>query len=119
MTPSAPRRALTPVLILSSCAVLVSGCAATVPMPLMLSALQCAPLIPQSYRQPVPAPALPPPDATAGDVLDSLDGTTSSLDQANARAGDIISIVETCDKRSAEVAQALAPKKPWWKRLGQ
>lgn len=119
MKPSAPRRALTPVLILSSCAVLVSGCAATVPMPLMLSALQCAPLIPQSYRQPVPAPALPPPDATAGDVLDALDGTTSALDQANNHASDMVYIVEACDKRSAEVAQALAPKKPWWKRLGQ
>jgi len=117
--PSAPRRALTPVLILSSCAVLVSGCVATVPMPLMLSALQCAPLIPQSYRRPVQAPDLPPPDATAGDVLDMLDGTTAALDQANDRTGDVISIVETCDKRSNEVAQSFAPKKPWWKRLGQ
>jgi hypothetical protein len=52
-------------------------------------------------------------------VLDRLDGTTAALDQANDRTGDVISIVETCDKRSNEVAQSFAPKKPWWKRLGQ
>ena len=119
MTPSALRRALTPVWILSSCAVLASGCVASVPMPTMLAALKCAPLVPQSYRQPVPAAALLRPDATAGDALDALSGQTAALDQANARTGDVIRIVETCDKRSEEVAQAFAPKKPWWKRLGR
>lgn len=88
-------------------------------MPVMLAALKCAPLAPQSYRQPVPPAPLPPLDATAGDVLDTLDGTTAALDQANARTGDVIGIMEACDKRSDEVAQAFAPKKPWWKRLGR
>jgi hypothetical protein len=84
-------------------------------MPVMLGALKCAPLVPESYRQPVkPAPLLRP-DATAGEALDALNGTTASLDQANDRTTDVISIVEACDKRSAEVTASLTQKKPWWK----
>lgn len=83
-------------------------------MPVMFSALQCAPLIPQSYRQPVPPAALLPPDATAGDALAALDGTTAALDTANGHTADVIAITEACDKRSAEVAASLKPK-PWWR----
>jgi hypothetical protein len=110
------RRGLRRLLTLSLFGALASGCATTPPMPVMLAALKCGPLIPESYRHPVsPAPLLPP-DATAGDALTALDGQTASLDRANSRTTDVIAIVDACDKRSAEVAQALKPKRPFWKK---
>jgi len=30
----------------------------------------------------------------------------------------VIAMVDTCDKRSAEVFDALQPKRPWWKVWG-
>lgn len=111
---SAPRRGLMPLSILSLSAALVSGCATSPPMPVVLTALKCGPLIPPSYRRPVPPVPLIRPDATAGDALTALDGQTAALDQANGRTADVIAIVDTCDKRSAEVFEALRPK-PWWR----
>ena len=101
-------------LIVSCCAGLVSGCAGTLPMPAILAALSCGPLIGQSYRLPVPPVALLAHDATAGAALVALDGQTAALGMANARTGDVIQIAESCDRRSAEVVQALKPR-PWWK----
>jgi hypothetical protein len=84
-------------------------------MPVMLAALKCGPLIPESYRRPVsPAPLLPP-DATAGDALTALDGQTAALDQANRHTADAIAIAEACDKRAAEIVEAMTPKRRWWR----
>jgi hypothetical protein len=44
-----------------------------------------------------------------------LDSQTGQLDLANGRTGDVIAITEACDKRQAEVAAALEPKRPWWR----
>jgi len=82
--------------------------------PTLLSALRCGPLIPPSYRLPVPPVALLAHDATAGAALVALDGQTAALGMANARTGDIIQIAEACDRRSAEVVQALKHR-PWWR----
>jgi hypothetical protein len=48
-------------------------------------------------------------------VLVALDGQTGRLEQSNARTADVIAIAEACDKRAAEVAAALKPKRPWWR----
>lgn len=115
MPPSSPRRALAFVSILVLSAPAITGCAGTPRTPIILAALKCGPLIPQSYRKPVPPSDLPPPDATAGDVYAALDGQTAALDQANGRTADVIAIAEACDKRQAEVMEAVAPKRPgWW-----
>jgi hypothetical protein len=113
--PFSPRRALAFVSILALSAPAIAGCAVTPRTPIILAALTCGPLIPQSYRKPVPPADLPPPDATAGDVYAALDGQTAALDQANGRTADVIAIAEACDKRQAEVMEAVAPKRPgWW-----
>ena len=114
MPPSSPRRALAFVSILALSAPALAGCVGTVRTPIMLAALKCGPLIPQSYRKPVPPADLPPPDATAGDLFGALDGQTAALDQANGRTADVIAITEACDKRQAEVMEAVAPKRGWW-----
>jgi hypothetical protein len=79
-----------------------------------LSALDCAALIPPSYRRPVAATPLPRTDATAGDLWTALDGQTGRLDQANGRTADLISIAEACQARQAAVVRQLEPK-PWWR----
>jgi len=56
-------------------------------------------------------------DGTAGGLALALDGQTARLDRANGRTADIIAMVDACDKRAAEVVEALKPKKSWW-RLG-
>ena len=110
--PFSARRGRPTPLILASCLPLLAGCAGTVPMPVILSALNCAPLIPQSYRQPVPPAALPSP--TIGAIAAALDQQTGQLELANARTSDVIAITEACDKRAAEVQAALAPKRRFW-----
>lgn len=62
--------------------------------------------------------ALLPPDADAGTALNRLDGQTAKLDLANGRTTDVIAITDACDKRSAEVFEALQPKRKWWKPWG-
>jgi hypothetical protein len=113
--PSAPRLGLRLPSILILSGLLVSGCVTTPPMPVIQAALKCGPLVPQSYRAPVPPVPLLRHDADAGDALTALDGQTAALDRANGRTADVIAIVDTCDKRSAEVFEALKPKRPWWK----
>lgn len=115
---SAPRRGLLTASILILLASLVAGCATTLPTPVILAALKCGPLVPESYRRPVPPTPLLRPDATAGDALTALDGQTAALDQANGRTGDLVQIIDACDKRSAEVFTALQPKRKWWKAWG-
>jgi hypothetical protein len=109
----APARSLTLALLLTC----LAGCAGTPPTLTILAALKCGPLIPDSYRKPVPGTPRPSPQAplTAGTLAAALDGQTGQLDLANGRTADVIAITETCDRRTAEVAKALEPKRPWWK----
>lgn len=92
---------------------LTGGCAGTLPTPVILTALQCGPLIPPSYRSPVRPVPLLKGDATVADALDALDGQTMRLEQANGRTADVIAMTEACDARSAQVAKQLRPRK-WW-----
>lgn len=116
---SAPRRGLLTASIMILSAALVAGCVTTPRMPVILAALKCGPLVPESYRRPVPPAPLLRPDATAGDALTALDGQTAALDKANGRTSDVIAIVETCDRRSVEVFTALQPRRPWWNVWGR
>jgi hypothetical protein len=79
--------------------------------------LDCAALIPPSYRRPVPPAPLPDPSATAGELWITLDGQTTALDQANGRASDLLAIADACQARQVAVVAALNPK-PWWQSLG-
>lgn len=100
-------------LILLSSTLCVGGCAGTVSTVTIQTALKCGPMIPESYRKPVPGVPLPPKAASVGQIGDALDGQTRNLDTANGRTADVIAITEACDARSAEVAEQLKPKK-WW-----
>ncbi len=106
--PRGPLRLLIPALILLS----LPACAGTTPTPEILAALQCSPLIPKSYHQPIKGVALPAP--TVGGLAVALDGQTARLDQANQRTSDVIAITAACDQRAAQVKALLTPKKPWW-----
>lgn len=44
----------------------------------------------------------------------ALSDQTAALDLANGRTADVIAIAEACDKRAAEVAEKLEPKRKWW-----
>lgn len=96
---------------------LTPGCVSTPPLVTTLAALDCASLIPNSYRKPVASVGLLRVGATVGDLATALDGQTARLDQANGRTQDVIDIAEACKARQAEVLKALQPK-PWWKVWG-
>lgn len=105
-------------MILLCCAPLGPGCAGMRLTPPILDALDCAKLIPPSYRRPVPPPPLPAADASAGAVLVGLDGAITALDQANGRTADLASIADACQARQRAVLEALDPP-PWWERLAR
>jgi hypothetical protein len=94
----------------------MQGCAGTRLTPPILAALDCASLIPPSYRQPVALAPLLPPDATVGQVLVALDGQTTRLDQANGRTADLIALADACQARQAAVLKSLDPPK-WYERF--
>lgn len=114
--PSPPRPALRALWILASIAPALPGCASTRLTPPILAALDCAALIPPSYRSPVAPTPLPRLDATAGDLWSALDGQTTQLDQANGRAADLVAIADGCQSRQQAVLQALTPA-PWYQSL--
>ncbi len=109
-TRRAPLRPLIPLSIALACA----GCAAmptsTAPI---LPALDCAAIIPPSYRQPVPGTPLPAADAAAGDLWSALDDQTARLDQANGRAADLIAMAQDCRDLQSQTLARLKPA-PWW-----
>lgn len=92
------------------------GCAATRLTPPILAALDCAQVIPPSYRQPIAPAPLISPDATAGQALTALDDQTTRLDMANGRSADLVAIADGCQARQAAVLDALQPH-PWWDGL--
>lgn len=107
----APLRRSIPALLLLSTA----ACAPLTPMPQILAALQCGPLIPASLRRPIPATPLPLDPITVGGLGVTLSNQTGQLDLANRNTATAIEITEACDRRSAEVFAALQPKRPWWR----
>ena len=115
--PSKPRLGRPLLWLLLSTTPAVSGCAATTPMPAILPALDCAAIIPPSYRKPVAPTPLPAADAVAGDLWSALDDQTSRLDQANGHTADVIAIADACQQHQAKVIASLAPH-PWWRFWG-
>ena len=92
----------------------VGGCAAMRPTPTILAALDCASLIPPSYRSPIPPTRLPPADATAGGLWSALDDQTARLDRANGRTADVVAMADACQAHQSKAAADLKPR-PWWK----
>lgn len=86
----------------------MSACATRLSPPI-LDALDCASIIPPSYRNPVPPAPLPPPDATAGDLWSFADGQTTALDEANGRSSDLVALADACEDRQRHVFQELEP----------
>lgn len=107
--------ALARTLTLASTLLAVAGCAATPPTLTILSALDCASLIPQQDQQPVKGTPLPAPDATAGDLWTALDGQTAKLDQSNDSKWRVIEIYAACRVQQDKVRAALEPAKAWWR----
>ncbi len=112
---SRPLRARPLPWLLLSMAPVVTGCAATTPMPTIPAALDCAAVIPPSYRKPVAGTPLPPADAVAGDLWSALDAQTARLDQANGRTADVIAMADACQTHQAKVIATLAAPRPWWR----
>lgn len=112
--PSSQRRALGTLSILALSIASGPGCVTTHLSPPILAALDCASLIPPSYRQPVPSIPLPGKGLTVGELAVALDGQTARLDQANGRMADVVAIADTCQARQAAVLKELVPSKPWW-----
>lgn len=72
-------------------------------------------MIPDSYRKPVrPTPRIEV-GATVGLLGSALDGQTSSLDQANGRTADVISMADSCHAHQDAVLKALTPARHWWR----
>ena len=114
---SPPRLALRFLSILALTPLVGAGCASLTPTPARPPALDCAALIPPSYRAPIPGTALPDGKADAGDLWTSLDDQTARLDRANGRTADLVSIADQCQAQQVKVAAALKPR-PWWKCWG-
>lgn len=103
-------------LALALCLCSTTACVSTRLSPPIVASLRCGPLIPQSFRTPIPGPPRLSPDATAGDLGVFADQAVTALDQANGREADTLAIVDTCDANSAAVLNELNPA-PWWKKL--
>lgn len=88
----------------------VSACAHQAPV--VLSAAPCLSLVPEGWRQGVPAPALPA-GSTAGDWAAYADEAVGALDKSNGRLTDTLDILDACERRDAEVAAKL--ERPWWR----
>ena len=92
----------------------ITACATTNPQ-IVLAAVECAPYIPPEYRkQIVGAQPLPKP-ATVGMLADRLDEQTANLDRSQGRTSDVISLIDTCDKRNKQILKEAFPEKPWYK----
>jgi hypothetical protein len=68
-------------------------------------------MVPRSYRTDVPGVGTLPAGATVGDLAVALDGEAMRRSQANGRTSDVIAMIDACDQRSAEVLEALKPKR--------
>ena len=111
---SKPLRAPLRLLIPLSITLALSGCAGMPRMPMILAALDCASVIPASYRKPVTPTPLPAADANVGGLWIALDGQTGKLDQANGRTADVVAMADTCQAHQVKVAAELT-KRPWWR----
>lgn len=80
--------------------------------PVFLNAAACSTLVPKSWANGVPLPPLPATKA-AGDWISFSDAVAGTLDIANSRTADALSIIQTCEARDAAVQKSLTPA-PWY-----
>lgn len=111
---SAPHPALLSLLILTSCALSVTGCAGTTLV--VAPAIKCSRLIPQGWRTPVPGAVIP--SADQGGLGVALDSQTGRLDTANDRTLGSIEITETCEAMQEEATKELQRKSLWSRFFG-
>jgi hypothetical protein len=67
-------------------------------------------LIPRAWLAPTPGASLPLAD-TQGDWVTFADAQTGQLDTANAERLGMVEILTACEKRDAEIAKELQPKR--------
>lgn len=79
---------------------------------MILTANDCASLVPEDWGKGVPG-APRPSTATAGAWVDFGVAQTGQLDIANGRTRDAVTIVKNCEARDRKVAEDLKPR-PWW-----
>lgn len=91
---------------------LTPGCATT-NQRLAVLAVNCSSAIPEEYKQYVQGTKLPV-GATISDLAVALDTQTARLDMANGRTADMISLIQKCDARNAEIVKELAPEKKFF-----
>lgn len=78
----------------------------------MLTASPCSQLVPDAWRGGVESAPLPKAE-TVGEWVAFGDAQTAQLDKANGRTADALSIVEKCEARDREAAQALRLRAGW------
>lgn len=111
--PSSKRRALTLGSILLS-VTLAGGLSACAGRPVaILSASDCSTLVPTSWREGVPAPAIPS-EETVGAWVVFGDLAVGQLDKANARTVDALDIVSRCEARDKAASDRLRPRNWFW-----
>ncbi len=93
----------------------IAGCVTTPLSPPILDALNCARLIPPSYRSPVPSAGLLGPTETVGALAVRYDAQTAALDRANGRTDDLVQLADLCQAQQQAVLKALNPPAPWWR----
>jgi hypothetical protein len=107
---STPRQGLISLLVLTSTALLASGCV-TAPVTLTPQSA-CSSLVGPSLRADVAGVELPGLTATAGDLWIAFDGQTGRLDTSNTYRRAALEIVQACEARDAAAARRITA--PWW-----
>lgn len=111
-------RSRTPALALALLVTLACAACAGVPSTVTIPvALDCAGRIPPQLRADV-SPAEPPADNSVGEWVAFGDAQTGRLQVANDRKGTLLWILDACEAEEKAAAEKLAPRPPWWRRLG-
>lgn len=82
--------------------------------PLVLAAIECAPLVPEDYRKKIVGVAPLKKGDTPVVALDRLDEQTANLDRSQGRTSDVIGLIDACDKRNKGIIKELVPEKQWY-----
>jgi hypothetical protein len=77
--------------------------------PIIASPSDCATLIPDSWKQPVPGADIPDGN-TVGEWIAFGDAQTAQLDKANGRTSDTIGIISRCEARDRDAVKKARPK---------
>lgn len=107
-----------PALALALLVTLACAACASVPSTVTIPvALDCGGRIPPQLRADVAGAALPE-DNSVGEWVAFADAQTGRLQVANERKATMLWILDACEAEERKAAETLAPRKPWWRRLG-